>query len=149
MCKTWHSRSCPNSCSSCYNSCLVTWTVVRLTAAKLKPLIISVLGFAFSDVANMCISMILYGLWLLPAQFRYIIINTLYLESYVQLADRGALWKFTNGAENLTLVGSPHIASTRTAQKILLRVVPPLSRHVFVAQKRAYQSVASQRMRRY
>jgi hypothetical protein len=35
----WHSRSCSNSCSSCYNGCLVTWTVLCLTAAMLKPLV--------------------------------------------------------------------------------------------------------------
>jgi hypothetical protein len=53
---------CLNSCSSCYNGCLVTWTAVRLTAAKLKPHIFSVSGFVLSDVANICIFMILYGL---------------------------------------------------------------------------------------
>jgi hypothetical protein len=34
-----YSRSCPIISSSCYNSSLVTWTVVCLTAAKFKPLI--------------------------------------------------------------------------------------------------------------
>jgi hypothetical protein len=37
--KAWHSRSSPNSCSSGYNGCLVTRAAVRLTVAKLKPLI--------------------------------------------------------------------------------------------------------------
>jgi hypothetical protein len=32
----WHSRSCSNSCSSCYKGFLVTWKVVRLTAIKLS-----------------------------------------------------------------------------------------------------------------
>jgi hypothetical protein len=41
-----YSRSCPIICSLRYNSSLDTWTVVRLTAAKLKPLMFSVLGFA-------------------------------------------------------------------------------------------------------
>jgi hypothetical protein len=34
--KAWQSTSCPNSCSSCYNGCLVTYTVICLTAAKSK-----------------------------------------------------------------------------------------------------------------
>jgi hypothetical protein len=34
-----NSRSCPILCSSSYNGSLVTWTVVRLTAAKFKPLV--------------------------------------------------------------------------------------------------------------
>jgi hypothetical protein len=83
----WHSRSCHNSCSPCYNGSLVTWTVVCLTAAKFKPLVVSMPGFAFSDVANICIFMILYDLCLLPAQFRCLIINIQYLRSHVQLAD--------------------------------------------------------------
>jgi hypothetical protein len=37
-----YSRSCPIISSSCYNSSLVTWTVVWLTAAKFKLLIFSV-----------------------------------------------------------------------------------------------------------
>jgi hypothetical protein len=47
--------------------------------------------------------MILYDVCLLPAQFHYVIINILYLESQVQLADWCAPWKFTSGAENLVL----------------------------------------------
>jgi hypothetical protein len=38
-------------------------------------------GFVFSDVANVCISMISYDLCLLLAQFRYSIIIILYLKS--------------------------------------------------------------------
>jgi hypothetical protein len=34
VCLGWYSRSWPKSCSSCYNGSLVTWTVIRLTAAK-------------------------------------------------------------------------------------------------------------------
>jgi hypothetical protein len=37
-------------------------------------------GFTFSDIASVCIFMILYG-FLLPGQFCYIIINVRYLES--------------------------------------------------------------------
>jgi hypothetical protein len=36
-----NSRSCPILSSSGYNGSLVTWTVVRLTAAKFKPLVFS------------------------------------------------------------------------------------------------------------
>jgi hypothetical protein len=41
--------------SSSYNGSLVTWTVVRFTAAKFKPLIFSVSGFAFSNIVNIFI----------------------------------------------------------------------------------------------
>jgi hypothetical protein len=44
-----YSRKCPIISSSCYNSSLVTWTVVCLTAAKSKPLIFPVSGFALSN----------------------------------------------------------------------------------------------------
>jgi hypothetical protein len=47
-----YSRKCPIFSSYCYNSSLVTWTVVCLTAAKFKPRIFSVSGFALSNVAN-------------------------------------------------------------------------------------------------
>jgi hypothetical protein len=45
--------------------------------------------------------MILYDLCLLPAQYHYVIINIRFLEGHVQLADRCALRKFTNGTVNL------------------------------------------------
>jgi hypothetical protein len=60
-----YSRKCPIISSSCYNSSLFTWTVVYLTAAKFKPLIFTVSGFALSNVANICIFMILYDFCLL------------------------------------------------------------------------------------
>jgi hypothetical protein len=60
---------CARTRSSCYNSCLVTWTVVHLTAVKFKPLIFSVSGFSCSSVVNICIFVILYDLCLLLAQF--------------------------------------------------------------------------------
>jgi hypothetical protein len=63
----YSSTECNNICSSCYNGRLDTWTVVRLTAAKFKPLILSVLGFALPNIADICISMILYNFCLLPA----------------------------------------------------------------------------------
>jgi hypothetical protein len=46
----------------CYNGSLVTCRVVRLTAAKFKPLILSMSGFALSYAANMFIFMILYDM---------------------------------------------------------------------------------------
>jgi hypothetical protein len=59
-------RSCPIICSLHYNSSLNTWTVVSLTAAKFKPLIFPVSGFALSYIADICIFMILYDFCLLP-----------------------------------------------------------------------------------
>jgi hypothetical protein len=55
-----YSKSCPIINFSCYNGCLLTWTVVCLTAAKFKSLIFLVPGFALSNVANIFIFMILY-----------------------------------------------------------------------------------------
>jgi hypothetical protein len=101
--KAWNSRSCPESCSSGYNGYVVTWKVLRLTTAKIKPLVFSVIGFTFSDVANICIFLILYDLCLLPAQFRYLNVYIRYLESHVHLSDRCALRKFTSGAQNHVL----------------------------------------------
>jgi hypothetical protein len=50
-------RSCPNSCSPCYNGSLVTWKVVTSTTGKFKPLIFSVSGFALSYAANISFSL--------------------------------------------------------------------------------------------
>jgi hypothetical protein len=52
-----------------YNGSLVTGTVVSSTAAKFKPLIFSVSGFALAYTVNMFILMILYDFCLLLAQF--------------------------------------------------------------------------------
>jgi hypothetical protein len=49
----------PVTSSLHYNDSLDTWTVICLTAAKFKPLIFSVSGFALSNVANIFIFMIL------------------------------------------------------------------------------------------
>jgi hypothetical protein len=49
-----YSRSCPIISISCYNSSLFTWTVVWLTAAKIRPLIFPVSRFALSNVVNIC-----------------------------------------------------------------------------------------------
>jgi hypothetical protein len=62
-----YNRSCPIICTLRYNSSLGTWMVARLTAAKFKPLIFPVLGFALPYIADMWIFMILYGFCLLPA----------------------------------------------------------------------------------
>jgi hypothetical protein len=64
-----YSRSCPIISNFCYNSSLVTWTVVWLTAAKFRPLIFPASRLALSNVANISIFMILYGFCLLPTQF--------------------------------------------------------------------------------
>jgi hypothetical protein len=53
-----YSRLCPISSSFRYNGSLVTWTAVWLTAAKFKPLVFPVSGFALSNVANIFIVMI-------------------------------------------------------------------------------------------
>jgi hypothetical protein len=42
-----------------YNDSLDTWTVIHITAAKFKPLILSVSGLFLSNVANNCIIIIL------------------------------------------------------------------------------------------
>jgi hypothetical protein len=86
-----------------------------MTAAKFKLLIFSVSGFAFSDVANICIYMILYEFCLLLAQVRCVVISTSirFVESRVQLADRCASWKITDGAENLVL------QAVQTSQSLL------------------------------
>jgi hypothetical protein len=50
--------------------------VVSFTAAKFKPLIFSVSGFALPYAENMFILMIWYDLYLFPAQFYCIILYT-------------------------------------------------------------------------
>jgi hypothetical protein len=49
-----------------YNSSLVTGMVVCLTAAKFKPLIFSMSGFALCNIANIFIVMIWNDFCLLP-----------------------------------------------------------------------------------
>jgi hypothetical protein len=84
----------------CHKGSFVTWTVVSLTAAKSKPLTCSVSGFALFCAANMFILMILYDNCLLLAQFSYIIVYILKVESRVQ-----------------QLTGPAYNISVRTAQK--------------------------------
>jgi hypothetical protein len=57
----------PISSSFRYNSSLVIRTVICLTAAKFKPLIFSMAGFALSNIANMFVAMIYNDFCLLPA----------------------------------------------------------------------------------
>jgi hypothetical protein len=64
LCQAQYSTSFQNLC---YNSSLDTWTAVRLTAAKFKPCMFSVLGFALTNIADIHIFMILYNFCLLPA----------------------------------------------------------------------------------
>jgi hypothetical protein len=75
------SRLFPISSSFHYNGSLVTWTVVCLTVAKLKPLILSMPGFTLPNITNIFVITILYHFCLLPAQFCYIIIHALNFES--------------------------------------------------------------------
>jgi hypothetical protein len=71
-----YSRLCPISGSFRYNGSLVTRTVVCLTAAKYKPLVFSVTGFALSNGANIFIIMILHDLCLLPGDsLRYFTVS--------------------------------------------------------------------------
>jgi hypothetical protein len=53
--------------SSRHNGSLDTWTVVNTTAAKFKPLVFPVSGFALSNIANIFVFMILYDFCLLTA----------------------------------------------------------------------------------
>jgi hypothetical protein len=132
-----YSRSCPIISSSCYNSSLVIWTVVCLTAAKFKPLIFPLSGFALSNIANICIFMILYDFCLFPALFCYIIVYIWKFESHVQIANRCAPWKISNGAENFVLQAlqfqqmacfncPPYNSFSRTKQKTRFPTVPLL-----------------------
>jgi hypothetical protein len=90
----------------CYNGTLVTWKVVTLTTAKFKPFIFAMSGFDLCYTANMFVLMILYDFCLLSAQFCYIIIYILKVENRLQIADQCALWKISNGAENLVFSAS-------------------------------------------
>jgi hypothetical protein len=65
-----YSRSWPITSSSCYNSSLVTLTVLCLTASKFKLLICSLSGFALSNVANIFIFMIFVWLLLVANSLR-------------------------------------------------------------------------------
>jgi hypothetical protein len=77
--------------------------VISLAAAKFKPLICSVSGFALSYVANMFILMVLYDFCFLPAKFCYVIVYIRKVESCVQIADQCAPWKISSCANNLVL----------------------------------------------
>jgi hypothetical protein len=65
-----YSRSCCSLSSSRYNVGLVTWAVVRLTAANFRLLIFvfSVSCIALSIIGNICTFMLLDDLCLLPVQ---------------------------------------------------------------------------------
>jgi hypothetical protein len=62
----------------CYNGSLITWTVISLTAAKFKPLICSLSGFALSS-ATVPTCSFSWFLWLMPVAcaFLYIVVSTL------------------------------------------------------------------------
>jgi hypothetical protein len=82
---------------------MLQWQLSDLTAAKFKPHIFPMSGFALSYAANIFILMILYDFCLLPAQFCYIIIYIRNVESRVQIADLCAPLKISSGVENLVL----------------------------------------------
>jgi hypothetical protein len=56
-----NSRSCSFLSSLGYNGSLVILTAVCLTAAKFKPLVLSVPGFALSNIANISIFWLQYS----------------------------------------------------------------------------------------
>jgi hypothetical protein len=84
-----------------YNDSLVPWAVESLTAAKFKPLIISVLGFAMSYAIN--IFTFLYDFCLLLAQFGYTTVFIRKSENCVEIADCSVPWKIFSGAEKFVL----------------------------------------------
>jgi len=64
----------------CFYCSLDTWTIVRLTATKCEPFMLSMLGFAFACVSNIHNIMILNDSCLLPVYFGYTIANIRNLE---------------------------------------------------------------------
>jgi hypothetical protein len=89
-----YSRSCQNLR---YYSSLDTWTVVRLNAAKFKPLIFSVSGFVLPYIADISIFMILYNFCLLPALFCNIIVNVRNIIACLPCSyETNRIWKDTS-----------------------------------------------------
>jgi hypothetical protein len=74
---------CGQTLLQCCHGSLDNWTVLQMTAAKLKPFIFFVLGFALSNVENIFIFMILDDLYSLPAWFCYVIVKVCNLESHM------------------------------------------------------------------
>jgi hypothetical protein len=87
----------------CYNGSVVILTVVSLNTVNFKPLMFSMSGFTLFYTADMFILMILYDFCLLPAQFYYIIIYIRKIGSRVEIADRCAPWRISNGPDSLVL----------------------------------------------
>jgi hypothetical protein len=77
--------------------------LLLLLLRKLFCFVFSMSGFTLPYTADMFIPMILYDFCLSPAQFCYIIVYIRKAESRVQIADRCAPWKISNGAQNLIL----------------------------------------------
>jgi hypothetical protein len=87
--------------SSNYRKSLDTWTVVQMTAAKIKPFIFRVCGFALSNIAHIFIFMIVNDFCSSSALLCCVIVNVWSLESRMHIADRCAPREIANCAENL------------------------------------------------
>jgi hypothetical protein len=92
-----------------YNDSLDTWTVIHMTAAKFKPLIFSVSGFALSNEAN--IFMILDDFCLLPAWFCYVFINVRHMKNLMHSLNL-LLHNIYNFNSYLTWNTMPHFLRT-------------------------------------
>jgi hypothetical protein len=93
----------------CYYDSLVTWTVVSLTAAKFKPLIFSVSGFALPYATKIVILMILYDLCLFPVQLLY---NRIHTEGWKPCANRWLVCTL----DNFQWCGEP-VSNSQAGQK--------------------------------
>jgi hypothetical protein len=91
----WHSRSHRIIHSSYYNNCLVTWTVVCVTAAKFKLLIycVGLLLFQRQEYLHFC-----DFVWLLLVTCTIMLWNHKYtvLGKPLKLTDRHVPWEFTS-----------------------------------------------------
>jgi hypothetical protein len=107
----------------CYNGSLVTWTVVSFTAAKFKPLLFSMSGFAFFYAANMFILMFLYDFCLLPAQF--FLYNRIHMEGWKSCANRGPVCTL----ENFQCCGEPCFLGAAILRGRCLPLIPRRGKH--------------------
>jgi hypothetical protein len=112
-----HSRSCPNSCSSCYNGSLVTWT-----AAKCKPLCrASPSPCRERSHCHDFVWPLLVACTITLRNHKYMV---LYLESHVLLEDRCTRWKVTPRRLSLYSLCTDHMENTALIVLLLSRSVP-------------------------